>query len=328
MWDLLDAASSAGRRCGKPAAPLMGKAARPSPMSGANESRHPSDQATLMRWRGPGTTRVIALTLLLFGAAGPSQADPTTLLIELNGQRRQFSTVELLANPATHTLEIPHDPAYGQSMRYQAIPLLELMRGLPSDAVETLEARASDGFVSQLPWNLVEQAASGGAVAWIAIEDPSHPWRKLDGKSFSAGPFYLVWENPEHSSVTSEQWPYALASLSGVSDPVRRWPQLSIDASVPADDPTRRGQAVFLVQCLPCHRLYGAGAGDQGPDLGLPMAATAYLTRGGLKALLRNSAAVRNWPQRQMPGFDPDTLPDSDIDAVITYLVRITERRR
>jgi mono/diheme cytochrome c family protein len=97
---------------------------------------------------------------------------------------------------------------------------------------------------------------------------------------------------------------------------------------VPADDPSRRGQAVFLVQCLPCHRLYGAGAGAQGPDLGSPMPATAYMTQAGLKALLRDPSAVRKWPRQQMRSFDPDTLPDSDIDAVIAYLTRITEQRR
>jgi mono/diheme cytochrome c family protein len=328
-WGWLDAASLAGRRRGKPATSLMRRITRRASTSGAKENPSPPDCAPLKRrLRRLRTANVIALVLLLIGYAKSGQADPAALLVELDGQTRHFSAVELLANPATHTLEIPHDPAYGRSMRYQAIPLLELMLGLRNDATDTIEARASDGFVSQLPWSLVESAARGGAVAWIAIEDPAHPWPSLAGKSFSAGPFYLVWEHPEHSGVTSEQWPYALASLTGVSDPLRRWPQLSIADSVPADDPFRRGQAVFLVQCLPCHRLLGAGEGDQGPDLGLPMAATAYMTHAGLKALLRNPAAVRNWPQRQMPGFDPETLPDPDIDAVIAYLARITELRR
>jgi mono/diheme cytochrome c family protein len=213
-------------------------------------------------------------------------------------------------------------------MHYLAIPLLELMSGLRADATDAIEARANDGFVSQLPWSLIKQAASGGAVAWIAIEDPAHPWPNLPGKPFSAGPFYLVWEHPERSGVTSEQWPYALASLTGVADPLQRWPQLSVGADVPADDLSRRGQTVFLVQCLPCHRLYGAGAGEQGPDLGLPMPATAYMTQAGLKALLRNPAAVRSWPQQQMPAFDSSMLSDVDIDAVIAYLTRLTELRR
>jgi mono/diheme cytochrome c family protein len=273
-------------------------------------------------------TNLIVLALLLIGYARAGQAEPSTLSLELNGQTRHFSAVELLANPGTHTLDVPRDPSYGQSMQYLAIPLLELMSGLRTDATDAIEARANDGFVSQLPWSLIEQVASGGAVAWIAIEDPAHPWPNLPNKSHSAGPFYLVWQHPERSGVTSEQWPYALASLTGVSDPLLRWPQLSISASLPTDHPSRRGQAVFLVQCLPCHRLYGAGAGDQGPDLGLPMAATAYMTQAGLKALLRNPAAVRSWPQQQMPAFDANTLPDADIDAVIAYLTRITEQQR
>jgi mono/diheme cytochrome c family protein len=316
-WSRLDAVS------------LMRKIARRAPTSGANKSPTRPDRAPLKRrFSRLRTTNLVALTLLLIGYATSGQAEPATLSIELNGQTRHFSAAELLANPATHALDIPRDPAYGQSMRYQAIPLLELMLGLRTDATDAIEARATDGFVSQLPWSLIEPAASGGAVAWIAIEDPAHPWPNLPSKSFSAGPFYLVWEHPERAGVTSEQWPYALASLTGVSDPLRRWPQLSIGADAPAGDLSRRGQAVFLVQCLPCHRLYGAGAGEQGPDLGLPMPATAYLTQAGLKALLRNPAAVRTWPQQQMPSFDPDMLPDADIDAVIAYLTRITELRR
>jgi mono/diheme cytochrome c family protein len=272
--------------------------------------------------------KAILLALLLIGSVTAAQADPATLSIEVGGQAQRFSAAELLASPATRTLDIPRDPSYGKPMLYRAIPLLELMHGLPTGTTDVIEARASDGFASQLPWHLVEQGASGGAVAWIAIEDPAHPWPNVPGKSISAGPFYLVWEHPERSGLASEQWPYALVSLTGVSDPLRRWPQLSVDAKVPADDPSRRGQAVFLVQCLPCHRLYGAGAGEQGPDLGRPMPATVYMTRTGLKALLRDPAAVRHWPQQQMPAFDSDTLPDVDIDAVIAYLTRITEQHK
>jgi len=280
------------------------------------------------RLRGLRATNLLVLAVMLLTHADVGRAESATLSIEFQGQKRHFSTAELLANPATRTLEIPDDPAYGHPMRYQAIPLLELLHGLGNDAADTIEARAIDGFVSQLPWRLVERSASGGAVAWIAIEDPEDSWPNLPSKSYSAGPFYLVWEHPTQSGVTSEQWPYALVSLAGVSDPLRRWPQLSIAANVPDDDPSRRGQAVFLVQCLPCHRLYGAGAGAQGPDLGSPMPATAYMTQAGLKALLRNPSAVRKWPGQQMPSFDADTLPDSDIDAVIAYLTRIAGQRR
>jgi mono/diheme cytochrome c family protein len=282
-----------------------------------------------MRWfhrncdKRPATI-AFALALLLIGPAARGQVDQPTLIIELNGERRHFSAAELLANPATRVIEIPQDADYRRPMLYQAIPLLDLLHGLPTGMTHTLEARAIDGFASQIPWTLIARGASGGAVAWIAIEDPAHPWPHLDGRAYSAGPFYLVWEHPERSGVASEQWPYALASLTGGSDPLQRWPQLSLDVSVPASDPARRGQEVFIVQCLPCHRLRGAGAGEKGPDLGLPMPVTAYITEVGLRALMRDPAAVRNWPQRQMPGFDAANLSASDIDAVIAYLGHIT----
>jgi mono/diheme cytochrome c family protein len=265
---------------------------------------------------------VIVLVLLLISSG--VRAESSTLLVELGGQKRQFSVAELLANPATRTIEIPRDVSYGRSMQYQAIPLLDLLRGLPADTTQTLEARAADGFASQLPWTLIAHGATGGAVAWIAIEDPAHPWPRLKGKPYSAGPFYLVWEHPERSGIVSEQWPYALASLVGDADPLQRWPQLSLDSSVSAGDPARRGQAVYIVQCLPCHRLRGAGNGDQGPDLGRPMPVTAYFTALGLRALIRDPASVRTWPRMQMSGFDAANLSDADIDAVIAYLGRIT----
>jgi mono/diheme cytochrome c family protein len=230
---------------------------------------------------------------------------------------------ELLARPDVATVQTPHDESYGRGMTYRAVPLLAL---LPPDAlngIETVEARATDGFVAQIPAGLVANGAAGGAVPWIAVEDPEHKWPDLPGKQNSAGPFYLVWEHPERSGVTSEQWPYALAELRGVEPPARRWPQMAVDASLPADAPARRGQAVFITHCMPCHRMNGAGAGEIGPDLNRPMNPTRYMTPIGLRALIRNPSDVRTWPTRQMAGFDKTMLPDADLDALIAYLAYI-----
>ena len=86
------------------------------------------------------------------------------------------------------------------------------------------------------------------------------------------------------------------------------------------------GSRVFIANCLPCHRLGGAGEGTVGPDLLRPMPATAYFTEAGLRAMIRNPAAVRDWPAQQMPAFDDAALRDSDIDAVITYLRYLAAR--
>src|SRR4051794_16721740 len=72
----------------------------------------------------------------------------------------------------------------------------------------------------------------------------------------------------------------------------------------------------------------GAGEGTVGPDLLRPMPATAYFTEAGLRALIRNSAAVRHWSAQQMPAFDNTTLPNSVIDTVIAYLRYLAARSK
>src|SRR5262245_8664683 len=263
----------------------------------------------------------LAVVLLFAGfasASGAADADDRVLTLSIGPETRRFTAAQLLGRPDAAELTIPADVSYGRPMKYRAVPLLPLVSVGPG--YDTIEARAADGFVSQIPLALVQKGAMGGAKAWIAIEDPATPWPVLPGKTASAGPFYLVWENPERSAIGSEQWPYQLASLTEVESPAHRWPQMAVDASLPADAPARRGQAVFTTQCLPCHPMKGAGAADVGPDLGQPMNPIQYLTPNGLRSLIRNPKAVRTWPQQQMPGFDETMIRDADLDALIAYL--------
>jgi mono/diheme cytochrome c family protein len=271
--------------------------------------------------------RALSIILLLAGiVAGTNiaQADDRVLTLSIGPSTRQFTAAQLLARPDAAELSVPADVSYGRTMKYRAVPLLPLLGGVA--AFDTLEARAADGFVSQIPLSLVEKGGSGGSKAWIAIEEPAASWPMLPGKSASAGPFYLVWENPQRSKVGSEQWPYQLASVTAVESPAHRWPQMVVDASVAADAPARRGQAVYTIQCLPCHRMKGAGAGDMGPDLGQPMNPVQYLSAKGLRELIRNPAGVRTWPQQQMPAFDQTMLGEADLDAVLAYLAHMAKR--
>ena len=254
-------------------------------------------------------------------ASNVAHAEDRPLTIAIGNEARRFTAAQLLGRPDASELTIPADVSYGRTMKYRAVPLLPLIS--IGAAFDTLEARAGDGFVSQIPLPLVEKGAAGGAKAWIAIEDPGAPWPDLPGKPASAGPFYLVWENPERSAIGSEQWPYQLASITEVESPAHRWPQMGVDAGVPADAPARRGQAVFTTQCLPCHRMKGAGAGEVGPDLGLPMNPIQYLSTKGLRSLIRDPKAVRTWPAQQMPGFSETMLGDADLEALISYLAHM-----
>lgn len=269
----------------------------------------------------PSPARFCALFLLsLCAAMARGRAEPPALTIMAGKVEQHFTVSELLARSDVASVHIPPGVDYHVALTLRAVPLLDLLAAFPLEGFDRLEARASDGFVAQIPLSLVEAAKTGGSVPWIAVEDPHDPWPKLPGKDASAGPFYLIWQYPERSAVVNEQWPYMLESLTAVQSPELRWPQLRVKTALPADAPARRGEEVFVTQCMPCHRLSGAGEAAIGPDLGQPMNATAYLTEPGLRALIRDPKSVRTWPQQQMPGFSPTLLPDTDLDALIAYL--------
>lgn len=270
--------------------------------------------------------RLIALLILWGLNVAPAFATERVLTLSFDGDQRRLSASELLARPDAMDLTVSDDVSYKRAMTYRAVPLLGVLGNDLSADVDTIEARASDGFVSQIPAHLVKKGASAGAVAWLAIEDPNAPWPNLPGRDMSAGPFYLVWENPKRSDIGSEQWPYALVGLTGVQDPVQRWPQLRVDPKLPNDAEERRGQASFIKNCMPCHRINGAGESDIGPDLGRPMNVTEYMTLAGLRALIRDPKSVRTWPEQQMVGFDASALPDSELDALIAFLAHMAKR--
>jgi mono/diheme cytochrome c family protein len=268
-----------------------------------------------------------ALLLGLYAVKARAEPAPPLLTITAGAVTRQFTAAELLSRPDLAGLQIPPNVDYKVSLSVQAVPLLDLLAAFPLEGFDRLEASATDGFVAQIPLALVKAGNSGGSVAWIAIEDSNHPWPKLPGKDTSAGPFYLIWQYPERSRVSNEQWPYMLEQLTAVQSPEHRWPQLKVDAALPADAPARRGEDVFVTQCLPCHRLNRGGASEIGPDLGQPMAATDYMTEAGIRALVRDPKSVRIWPQQQMPAFPQTVLPDTDLNALIAYLRQIASQR-
>jgi len=265
-----------------------------------------------------------ALAVLLTLLALPAAAEPA-LTVSVGGAERVFTPAALLASPDAVTVSVPKDASYGRAMTYRAVPLgaLVAVDALPRDGV--LEAAASDGFVAHLPVRLLAQA--GGAEPYVAVEPPDAPWPPLPGKSVSAGPFYVVWLKPEASGISPEQWPYQLARLFSAESPLARWPVLAVAETLPADDPARAGQALFVANCLPCHTLNGGGAANVGPDLNRPMNPTEYLKPDALKRLIRDPASVRSWPEQRMPAFAEAALGDADLDRLVAYLGHMAGRK-
>jgi len=270
---------------------------------------------------------LFAVLLLTLGVIGHCAAAQPMIELTIGGSTRSFSRAALLARPDAAEIHVPRDVAYGTSTTYRAVPLADLLDStrLPADSV--LEARATDGFAAQLPMDLVSNRDPAAAVAWLAVEDPVKPWPNLPGKSVSAGPFYLVWVGREAASVRSEQWPYQIAKLATQPSPSTRWPVLAVDPALPATDPVRAGQGLFITQCLACHRLNHAGSADTGPDLNVPMNPVEYFQPAALRRYIRNPASVRDWPGRAMPAFPRDQLSDREIDLIVAYLAYMAQRK-
>jgi mono/diheme cytochrome c family protein len=252
-------------------------------------------------------------------------AEPV-LEVVIGENARQFARDALLARPDAVDIEVV-DSAYRKAMRYRAVPVAALLAGLELPADSVIETVARDGFVAQLPLDLVTNTDLSRPVAWLAIEPADAPWPQLPEKSRSAGPFYIVWTGPTEGTIRSEQWPYQVARLASEPSPAARWPALGVDPALPATHAVRAGQALYVTQCLACHMLNGAGTSTLGPDLNQPMSPTEYLTRTGLFALIRDPKSVRNWPERRMPGFSADRMSDREIDLVIDYLAHMAARR-
>lgn len=267
---------------------------------------------------------LVLLCLLLLPAV--ARADEPALTITVGSDTRSFTRAELLARPDAATIQVARDVAYRGPMTYRAVPVAALLAGLtvPHDSV--IEAVALNGFVAQLPPDLLLNTDEHTAVAWLAIELAEQPWPPFPNKDESAAPFYIVWTGAEVSRIRSEQWPYQLAKLVSEPSPLSRWPALAVDSALPPSDPVRAGQALFLVQCLTCHKLNGAGAADVGPDLNRPQNPTEYFTAQGLHDLIRNPKAVRTWPAQAMPALS-DYLSDREIDLIIAYLKHMAGRK-
>lgn len=268
----------------------------------------------------------LSLFFATLGLAAAARAD-TLLEIDIGDTHLKLGRQELLHRSDLRQIVIESGAGYPTSMTYKAIPLAGLLAGakIPSDSV--IETVASDGFVAQLPLDLVRNTDAAKAVAYLAIEDPQQPWPVLPDNKVNPGPYRLVWLGRRVADIRSEQWPYQVIRLEAKEAPAKRWPGLAVAASVPATDPIRAGQGLFVAQCLTCHRLNGAGSADIGPDLNLPMNPTEYFKPEALHRYIRNPAALRHWPAQRMPAFDKTALSDPEIDNIIAYLRYMAPRK-
>jgi mono/diheme cytochrome c family protein len=270
--------------------------------------------------------RVVASLACVLGmalafAAIASAAEPN-LTVTVAGRTTTYAPASLLGMPAASSVTIPNDVAYKRDMSFRAVPAASLLGGVGPD--DTLRFVASDGFVATLPAALL--LARSGAVAYLAIEPVDAPWPPLKPEGgASAGPFYLVWLNPERARVTPEQWPYQVARIEAVAPLIKRYPMLGPASS--AHESVRRGYAVFEKNCSVCHTLNLGGDASVGPDLNVPYNPTEYMRVDALRLLIRNPQSLRRWPAAKMPAFETRLLSDRDLSDLLAYLRHMADRK-
>src|SRR5690242_18637487 len=93
---------------------------------------------------------LLTAALLFVGPRHAAAAD-AGLRVAFGDKVRHFETATLLARPDARDITVPNDVAYRREMKFRAVPLLALLEDLPLEGADTLETRATDGFVSQLP---------------------------------------------------------------------------------------------------------------------------------------------------------------------------------
>ena len=245
----------------------------------------------------------------------PLAVHAAELRIALGHGTKTWTTAQLLARADATTVTTSPDVAFQRRMTYRAVPLLALLPGLRPD--QHLQFVATDGFTAEIPAALILNHR--GAQAWLAVEDPAHPWPPSADNGKPAGPFYLVWTHPQAAQVTTEEWPYQLAAIRALAGVDARFP--TIVPAAQADAQVQRGFAVFKRTCFACHTMNGAGDARVGPDLNLPYNPTEYLRADLLRAFVRNPQSLHRWPQAKMQGFpSAKEMSDADLDAVLAYL--------
>lgn len=246
------------------------------------------------------------------------------LTIELDHTSKTWQTADLLKHPDVQTVQIVGDVSYKRTMTYRAVPLAALLPGVAPG--NHLQAIALDGFAAEL--TAAPLLEKSDARAWLAVEDPAHPWPALAAGKPSAGPFYLVWTDPQAGHISPEQWPFQISGIKQLKTVAERFPALLPDPALAANDPINQGFALFQKNCLACHRLNGAGDAQVGPDLNIPYNPTEYFGGDFLKRYIRDPQSLRHWPQAKMPAFAASVLPDSELALLVEYLKHMAGRKQ
>lgn len=255
--------------------------------------------------------------------------EPINLKISDNNLEKVFSYKELMSRKDLEYISIPNDPSYqGLSQTYRAIRLLNLFKDFNLNENQVVQFNCTDGFSAPLDTKLILNESTNKSIAYLAIENPEQKWASLPKKKLSAGPFRVIWLNPEKSSIAQEQWPYMIHSFEIKGSLKASYPNIFPSQAIGKQDPIYKGLKVFLDNCFACHQMNRQGSASIGPDLNIPMNPTEYFKKSALKLLIRNPNDVRVWKTSKMPSFDKNEISEPELDFLIQYLSHMSTNKK
>lgn len=267
-------------------------------------------------------TRMLPIVSILMAiSAHPNQNEPT-LTIETNIQRSK-----LLATQNIAQISMSNNRAYpGIKMNYTSIRLCDLLKPYQIEPTDMLEFISADKFSVLIPARKVMTCNKNSAIGYLAVE-PTKKWPLLkNGTNTTAGPFDVIWINPEKSYISNEYWAWSVIKITVHK---KLDPNIFMSRPDTKDVHIQRGFDVYISHCAGCHSINNVGKGVIGPDLNIPKNPVEYYPNDvTLKKFIRDPQSVRKIENDRMSGSGEDFLNNADLDDLISYFHYMVKHKK
>jgi mono/diheme cytochrome c family protein len=258
--------------------------------------------------------------IALNGGCGP-KAPEKALTFAYDGKSTKVPLTELKTKFGVNQITVD-DHYFKRPMRYQAIGLARLLRGLiPTGAsFDEIIFRCADGYLAHVPRRDLENGSLDTFYLAFGENAADHFSSELDqgkGKVLPE-PFYAVATSREAYATLS--WPYQVVAIELVNFRIQ-FPALFY-RGMEKDPQVSAGFKVFRAQCIRCHSINLQG-GEIGPELNIPRNITEYRDSGYLRKFIRDASSFR--ARSKMPPFAE--LGEIELSAVIRYLTEMRSHK-
>lgn len=258
------------------------------------------------------------ICLITETASAKSKANDSILRIIAVGKSDTWSKSDLISHPALTHLTIDNDRAYpNQLIEHQAIPLCQLLSSYQIREQDFVELISKDNFHVYVPSAKIMDCRKSASIAMLAIE-PASKWPVIDNHTgTTAGPYEVIWLNPERSYISNEYWAWSVVAIK-ITEKLDYKKVLAPPKTTKSS--LINGYQLYISHCEGCHSINHIGKSTIGPDLNCPKNPLEYYPElSQLKKFIRDPKSLRSLPQGRMSGSDIKSLSDNDLSALIEF---------